>query len=101
MKSSKTIFVCRECGETSHKWLGRCPECQTWNTFDEIEVRESVKGNLISKNQRKNQAEKLSLLKIPEYIRTKTGMNELDRVLGGGLVDSSVVLLSGEARYLK
>ncbi len=97
MKGPKIIFVCRECGATSHKWVGRCPECDAWNTYDEIEVKEkrgSASDN--SKMTTKNRAEKFSELKMPEYIRTKTGMIELDRVLGGGLVDSSVVLISGE-----
>ncbi len=95
MKGSKTVFVCRECGYSSPKWLGKCPQCLSWNTFDEeIVVPEA-------KNQAKspvtyNKAERFSELEVPEYIRSKTGMSELDRVLGGGLVDGSVVLLSGE-----
>ncbi len=97
MKGAKLIFVCRECGATSPKWLGKCPECGTWNTFDEVEIKEKQRTSATnSKIGTKNQAEKFSELKMPEYIRTKTGMTELDRVLGGGLVDSSVVLLSGE-----
>ena len=94
MKGSKTMFVCRECGATSIKWLGKCPDCMAWNTFDEIDV--SPKTAKASEKIGENRAEKFSELKMPEYIRTKTGMNELDRVLGGGLVDGSVVLLSGE-----
>ena len=93
MKGPKTTFVCRECGATSIKWLGKCPDCASWNSFDEIELREE------SRNTPKvftNKAEKFSDLSLPEYLRTHTGMNELDRVLGGGLVDGSVVLLSGE-----
>lgn len=97
MKASKIIFVCRECGATSPKWVGRCPDCATWNTMDEIEVKEKTKKQSSNEiNGIKNRAEKLSELEMPEYIRTKTGMGELDRVLGGGLVNSSVVLLSGE-----
>lgn len=97
MKGSKIIFVCRECGATSPKWLGRCPECTTWNSMDEVEVKENTKRQSSSAiTATKNKAEKLSELTMPEYIRTKTGMGELDRVLGGGLVNSSVVLLSGE-----
>ncbi|MBQ3016893.1 MAG: DNA repair protein RadA [Clostridia bacterium] len=97
MKGVKLIFVCRECGATSPKWLGKCPECGTWNTFDEVEIKEKQHASTINnKISTKNRAEKFSELKMPEYIRTKTGMTELDRVLGGGLVDSSVVLLSGE-----
>ena len=94
MKGTKTMFVCRECGATSIKWLGRCPDCASWNSFDEIEVASENKStkNIASSNK----AEKFSELSLPEYMRTGTGMNELDRVLGGGLVDGSVVLLSGE-----
>ena len=94
MKGSKTMFVCRECGATSIKWLGKCPDCLAWNTFDEIDV--SPKAARTGEKPVENRAEKFSELKMPEYIRTHTGMNELDRVLGGGLVDGSVVLLSGE-----
>ena len=92
---SKTSFVCRECGYTSIKWLGKCPECDSWNSLEEIEIRNtapSANRSAISKNR----AEKFSELEITDYIRTKTGLGELDRVLGGGLVESSVVLLSGE-----
>ena len=97
MKGAKIIFVCSECGATSLKWLGKCPDCSSWNTFEEIEVKEKRAGvNNSQKNMVKNKAERFSELEMPEYIRTKTGMAELDRVLGGGLVDSSAVLLSGE-----
>lgn len=94
MKSPKTTFVCRECGETSLKWLGKCPECSSWNSFDEIVIKEDNNRNITRTFS--NKAERFSDLKLPDYIRYKTGMNELDRVLGGGLVDGSVVLLSGE-----
>ena len=93
MKGPKTSFVCRECGQTSIKWLGKCPSCASWNSFDEIEIREESHS---SKKVFTNKAERFSELVLPEYMRTHTGMNELDRVLGGGLVDGSVVLLSGE-----
>ena len=93
MKAPKLTFVCRECGFNSIKWLGKCPECQAWNSFDEIEIRETTEKTKLRSD---NKAEKFSELKISEYMRSKTGLGELDRVLGGGLVDSSVVLLSGE-----
>ena len=93
MKGSKTTFVCRECGETSMKWLGRCPECLSWNSFDEIEI--NTKSAKSAEKAIENRAEKFSELKMPTYMRSHTGMEELDRVLGGGLVDGSVVLLSG------
>ena len=92
MKGQKTTFVCRECGTTSIKWLGKCPECGSWDSFDEIAVEAKATPN----RKYLNKAEKFSELTLPEYMREKTGMNELDRVLGGGLVDGSVVLLSGE-----
>ena len=99
MKGAKVIFVCRECGATSPKWLGKCPECESWNSFDEETVIEKSKKNSINRGritESSNKAEKFSELKLPTYMRTPTGMGELDRVLGGGLVDSSAVLLSGE-----
>ena len=94
MKSPKISFVCRECGYTSIKWLGKCPDCESWNSFDEIELSDekNKKVSLVGRNK----PEKFSELKMPEYLRSNTGMQELDRVLGGGLVAGSVVLLSGE-----
>ncbi len=98
MKGPKTVFVCRECGKSSPKWLGRCPDCEAWNSFDEEEIREKLGKSMVNRgrNNIEEKAEKFSELEMPTYMRTKTGMGELDRVLGGGLVDSSVVLLSGE-----
>ena len=99
MKGSKTVYVCRECGYNSPKWLGKCPECDSWNSFDEEIIAEKAKKSNINTGRNSeliNKAEKFSELEMPSYMRTKTGMGELDRVLGGGLVDSSVVLLSGE-----
>ena len=93
MKGNKNIFVCRECGTTSIKWLGKCPDCSSWNSFDEVAApTETPKV----KKSYTNKAEKISELEMPDYLRSLTGMSELDRVLGGGLVDGSVVLLSGE-----
>ena len=94
MKGSKIIFVCRECGITSMKWLGKCPDCGSWDSFDEEIISEEKKQK--TNTTQTNKAEKLSELQLPTYLRSKTGMGELDRVLGGGLVDRSAVLLSGE-----
>ncbi len=98
MKGTKTLFVCRECGTTSMKWLGKCPGCGSWDSFDEEEISEKTLKTNIKQGRKdfSNKAEKFSELVIPAYIRAATGMSELDRVLGGGLVDSSAVLLSGE-----
>lgn len=93
MKSDKRIYTCRECGYTNPKWLGKCPDCGSWNSFDEEVVSTERKSRSVTGT---NKAEKLTELQLPIYIRATTGMQELDRVLGGGLVNSSVVLLSGE-----
>ena len=99
MKGQKTVFVCSECSYNSPKWLGRCPECGSWNTLEEEIIVEKPKNQAINQSRisiSQNKAEKISELVMPTYMRYGTGMGELDRVLGGGLVDSSVVLLSGE-----
>ena len=95
MKTSKNIFVCSECGFTNAKWLGKCPDCGAWNSFEEKE-QIAEKRESKPKERHVNYAEKLSSLEIADYIRMKTGLGELDRVLGGGLVKGSVVLISGE-----
>ncbi len=93
MKTGKINFVCRECGYESIKWLGKCPDCESWDSFDEILLDDKPKT---VKKIGVNKAEKFTELNLPVYLRTGTGMSELDRVLGGGLVEGSVVLLSGE-----
>lgn len=98
MKGSKTVFVCRVCGCTSPKWLGKCPDCSSWDPFDEEKITEKSQKQQLKEGRNKNsdKAEKISELQLPTYMRAATGMAELDRVLGGGLVDRSAVLLSGE-----
>ncbi len=103
MKGTKTVYICSECEYESPKWLGKCPRCSAWNSFVE-DVVESKSASAASPSQRRtsvigsgsNKASKFSELDTPEYIRSSTGIGELDRVLGGGLVTGSVVLLSGE-----
>ncbi|MDY3845942.1 MAG: DNA repair protein RadA [Eubacteriales bacterium] len=97
MKTPKNIYICSECGYESSKWLGKCPDCGSWNSFEEgasQNVSGTSKNVLISNVDARS--EKIDEIVIPEYMRFKTGMSELDRVLGGGLVSGSVVLLSGE-----
>ena len=98
MKANKTVYICNECEYKSLKWLGKCPSCGAWNSFEEETV---VAPSAAPKNQRAltndpSHAVSFSELEIPDYIRSATGMSELDRVLGGGIVSGSVVLLSGE-----
>ncbi|MBR6681537.1 MAG: DNA repair protein RadA [Clostridia bacterium] len=95
--AEKTVYQCKECGYKASKWTGQCPMCHEWNTMEEQayvpEIKASSKLLVTDYN---NIAEKVSELELPNYMRSETGMQELDRVLGGGLVHGSVVLLSGE-----
>ncbi len=95
MKAPKSSFICTECEYKSLKWLGKCPSCGAWNTLEEFTEEEPLSAaSRIS--VRSNPPIKLSEYNIPEYMRYATGYGELDRVLGGGLVHGSVVLISGE-----
>ena len=103
MKGLKTVFICSECQHQTIKWLGKCPSCGKWNTFveDVIDTRpEETSTNTKRRSpmsaSKGSNAISYNDLEIPDYIRSKTGLNELDRVLGGGLVHGSVVLISGE-----
>ncbi len=96
MKAPKSSFVCTECGYSSPKWLGKCPSCGAWNTLEEEELTLPATGRAAASRPPAMPAVPLSTLELPSYMRSETGMGELDRVLGGGLVHGSVVLLSGE-----
>ena len=90
----KSIFVCNECGYESAKWLGKCPGCNSWNSFYEEKVSKSSDN----KGKEKKSAVPVALNDVEkqESKRNSTGFDELDRVLGGGLVKGSLVLLGGE-----
>ncbi len=95
MAKAKTIFFCKECGHESSKWLGQCPGCKEWNTFvEEPVVKKSVTGSVL--RGQKAEPSKLSEVKITETARTMIGIGELDRVLGGGIVQGSLVLVGGD-----
>ena len=94
-KPAKTIFVCNECGYESVKWLGKCPACNSWNTFFEQKI-EKVTENGIKKIKERNEPKALNSYKGQEVSRISTGFGELDRVLGGGIVKGSLILLGGE-----
>lgn len=95
MGKNKTQYVCQECGSTSNKWLGKCPECQAWNTFVEEFVEKSVVTKAVGISNNKKPVP-LSEVSIKEESRYKTKMQELDNVLGGGIVKGSLVLVGGE-----
>lgn len=94
MAKSKTIFVCSECGYESPKWLGKCPACNAWNTFYE-EKEQKIVG-IDGKAKEAAKPKVLNSVEGKASIRMPTGYNELDRVLGGGLVKGSLVLVGGE-----
>ncbi len=100
--ASKTIYICSECGYKSLKWLGKCPGCSSWNTLVEQESEEitesknNLRKSLLTRSTVDNEPAELSSSEIPDYLREKTGYAEFDRVLGGGIVNGSVVLISGE-----
>lgn len=95
MAKAKTIFVCSECGNESPKWLGKCPACNSWNTFYEQKIEKYTETNKIEKKIN-NTPKPLNSYVGQEANRTSTGYLELDRVLGGGLVKGSLILLGGE-----
>ena len=100
----KTIYVCNQCGETSPRWLGRCPSCGAWNTMTEDVVAEPAKSSSgrAAAPVRVTGQTSLKPLKLKnvstteEKSRIVTGIAELDRVLGGGIVLGSVILIGGE-----
>ena len=97
MAKAKTVFVCNECGYESAKWLGKCPACNEWNTFYEEKLVKEKDGSFISDKKTKScKPTALNSVEGKEASRISTGVGELDRVLGGGLVKGSLVLLGGE-----
>ena len=96
----KKVYVCTECDHQAPKWTGQCPACKKWNTLVEETYQPQPQATV--KNQRTSILSDLSEpvlfkdMEMPEYIRTNTGIGELDRVLGGGIVSGSVILLAGE-----
>lgn len=95
MAKSKSHFVCQSCGYTTAKWLGRCPECGGWDTFaEEVETTTKIKSYL-PENTVKVKPRMISSISGSAVQRMATGIREFDRVLGGGLVPGSLVLLGG------
>ncbi len=94
---SKTAYVCGECGYESPKWYGKCPTCGKWNTMEETLIS-SVQSTISASASPRtiSSAKRLSEIDINNEHRYKTGLTELDRVLGGGIVKGSLILISGE-----
>lgn len=98
-KKNSTVFVCNGCGYESSKWLGKCPACGEWNSFfEEKVVAASSSASGKDKLKPKSEVIKLNEVVKKETVRIKTGVGELDRVLGGGFVCGSLTLLGGEPR---
>lgn len=93
-KSKKSIFFCQNCGHEESKWLGQCPACREWNTFVEEKVS-AAKGASV-KSVREAQVLPLSAISTDDHARILTDIGELDRVLGGGIVPGSLVLVGGD-----
>ena len=93
-KDKKIVYFCQECGYESAKWLGQCPVCKAWNTFVEERITGSIKASPNAEHTAK--VTKLSEVKMQDHTREKTGFGELDRVLGGGIVKGSLVLIGGD-----
>lgn len=97
MAKSKTVFVCNSCGYESAKWLGKCPACNEWNSFYEEKIVKEKDGSFSQDKKTKSaKPSKLNSVEGKEAVRSSTGIGELDRVLGGGIVKGSLVLLGGE-----
>ena len=95
MAKSKTVYVCSACGYENPKWSGRCPSCGDWNTMNE-EIAAPAVAAVSHTQRRPTAAAPLKDIDIVDEHRYHTGIGELDRVLGGGIVKGSVVLLSGD-----
>jgi DNA repair protein RadA/Sms len=97
MSKVRTIYTCRDCGGASPKWLGQCPHCQAWNTLDEG-VAEPAGGtkHRFQALARSQPVATLADIEVAEIPRTPTGQDELDRALGGGIVEGGVVLIGGD-----
>lgn len=93
-KGKKTVYFCQNCGHEETKWLGQCPACREWNTF--VEEKITTAKTAAVKSQKEAQVLALSEVRTDDQVRLMTGLDELDRVLGGGIVPGSLVLVGGD-----
>ncbi len=98
MAKAKTAYVCADCGTQSPRWQGQCPQCKAWNTLAESVVEQggSASSRFVALAGTSGRLQRLSELEPREEPRTPTGIDEFDRVLGGGLVPGGVVLIGGD-----
>ena len=97
-KGKTTIFFCQQCGYESSKWMGQCPGCKEWNSFVEelVDKKSTTSSAKIKKTMQEVKVLPLSAISAADEDRTTSGMDELDRVLGGGIVKGSLVLVGGD-----
>ncbi len=93
-KKSTTVFFCQECGHESSKWMGQCPACKKWNTF--VEEKVNVTNSKITPFREAAKPVKIGSISMKEEERMYTGIAELDRVLGGGIMQGSLTLVGGD-----
>ncbi len=95
MPRFSSVYICQQCGYQSSQYLGKCPQCDSWNSFVET-VEESIKSSDISRQTKKAEIVNIKDLNKQNFDRLNSGLGEFDRVLGGGIVKGSVVLVSGD-----
>src|SRR5689334_12983689 len=96
MAKSQTRFVCQQCGYESPRWLGRCPECEAWSSFSE-ELRIAAKSRPLAKREvPAGAAIRITDVAAAPLPRFSSGIGELDRVLGGGIVPGALILVGGD-----
>lgn len=96
MSKAKTNYTCTECGATSSKWQGKCPGCEAWNTLVESTVEAAPGKNRFASLAKQMPVMPLSKIEARDFERTPTGLDELDRALGGGIVEGGVLLIGGD-----
>lgn len=98
MAKIKTVYTCQSCSYQSPKWLGRCPDCGTWNTFEEGEVAPKMSAKAVTRGESSviSTPKTISKIELKKYARLSTGKKEFDRVMGGGITRGSLTLIGGE-----